>query len=107
VILTEVVVRSETAPVELATCAWQGKWWAMVSRPRQHREESSEGMAQVRTSRRIARQGWGCSQFGSGWQGGVLPTTMVGLAFNGAAAGARLQIGACNGVVGHGAGSVG
>ena len=103
-ILTEVVVQLETTPIEPATCARQGRWWAMVARLRQRCEGSSEDMAQVRTSRRISRWGWGCSQFGSGWQGGVLPTVTVVLAYNGVVAEARLQIGACHDVVGCSAG---
>ena len=56
-ILTEVLVRPETAPVEPATCAQQGRWWAMVAWLHQHHEGNSEGMAQVPTSRRIAMRG--------------------------------------------------
>ena len=37
----------------------------------------------------------------------VMPKATAGLAFNGTMAEARLQIGACQGMIGHGAGSVG
>ena len=52
-------------------------------------------------------RGWGCEQIWLGMIGWVVPTATAGLAFNGATAETRVQIGACQGAIGHGAGLVG